>query len=342
MKLIGAVVASVVIAGSWVAAGGIATTARAAVCATPSISSIYPNWGGMYAVTETVTIRGCGFTGATAVNFHNGFPPPAPTVVDDSTITIAAPPHVYAPGDYREGLGAAEDVTVTTPAGDSPVTPADQFYWYWGGTPCATAGISGALPASPGGPIVLTGTTFACTNPMYRFWVAPPGGAWRIVQDYTAAMNMVGTFSWAPPAGARGTYRFEVDVRDASRSSVAYDRVANMSYTIGDCIAAGISTSPASPSNPGTAVTLSGSAVCPGTPAYRFWIRAPGGVWKIVQDYSSTSTYAWTAGAAFGTYALEVDVRNAGSTLAYAAVANASYRVGVPCTIPTLSVQPSP
>jgi cell wall-associated protease len=82
----------------------------------------------------------------------------------------------------------------------------------------------------------------------------------------------------------------------------------------------------ASPQPAGTTVTFTASAGCTGTPQYRFWVKAPGGAWTIAQDYGASSTFVWnTAGKPAGTYQLEVDVRNAGSTASYQAVANVSF-----------------
>ena len=62
-----------------------------------------------------MTITGTGFTGATAVDFGTT-PATNLTVVSDTSITADSP----------AGTGVV-DVTVTTPAGTSAVTPADQF-----------------------------------------------------------------------------------------------------------------------------------------------------------------------------------------------------------------------
>jgi hypothetical protein len=105
-----------------------------------------------------------------------------------------------------------------------------------------------------------------------------------------------------------------------------YETVANMTYLIDVCSGAKLTTSVASPQPHGVAVVLAGSATCQGTAQYRFWVRAPGGSWTIVQDYSSTSTFAWsTTGLPAGTFALEVDVRDQGSTATYETVANISF-----------------
>jgi hypothetical protein len=147
--------------------------------------------------------------------------------------------------------------------------------------------------------------------------VRPPGGSWSIARDYATAP----TYAW-PGGSAPGPYAFEVDVRPLGSSAV-YDAVFNITYSVVACSAATLTASPATPQASGTQVVLAGSATCLGTPEYRFWIRAPGGSWKIVQDFAPGATYTWvTTGLAPGAYALEVDVRNHGAVVTYETVAN--------------------
>ena len=182
-----------------------------------------------------------------------------------------------------------------------------------------TGSTSPASPAPINAKVTITASAAGCPNPRYRFWVSAPGAGWKIVQDYSAA----NTFLWTTTALA-GSYRLEVDARDASES-VPYDQVTNFNYAIDACSAAGLTANPVSPSNPGTSITLTGSATCTTATAYRFWVGQAGN-WKIVQDYGPTSTFSWnTTGYSAGTYGLEVDVRDQASTVAYDNVANVSY-----------------
>ena len=205
--------------------------------------------------------------------------------------------------------------------------------------PCSTP----ALNASPtgsaatGATATFTASTSGCPTPNYRFWVGQ-NGIWRILQDYSAAS----TFSWNTAGYAPGTYGVEVDVRDQS-TSVPYDRLANLTYTLNGCTAAHLATDKASPQVYGTTVLLTGSATCPGTADYRFWVGRSG-IWKIVQDYGPTSAFSWnTTGLSAGTYGLEVDVRDHGSTASYEAVANIYFNVVSPCSAAHLaSDKPSP
>jgi IPT/TIG domain-containing protein/cysteine-rich secretory family protein len=81
----------------------------------PVVGALQPSAGPASGST-TVNISGCGFTGATAVNF-GGAAAGHFSVVSDSLITATSPAH--APG--------AVDVTVTTPLGTSATGTQDQF-----------------------------------------------------------------------------------------------------------------------------------------------------------------------------------------------------------------------
>jgi hypothetical protein len=182
-----------------------------------------------------------------------------------------------------------------------------------------------AVPVSPQGTgtrVVFNASTGACSSPLYRFWIAPPGAGWKIVQDYGAANSYALTAT-----GAAGTYRAEVDVRDAT-STAPYDHVANSAYVLTACGGARLATSMPTPQPVGSIIVLNGSASCLAAPTYRFWVRPPGGAWVIARDYSTAATYSWnTTGLARGVYGLEVDARDQGSTAPYETVANLSFLV---------------
>ncbi|HEV8597214.1 MAG TPA: glycosyl hydrolase family 18 protein [Candidatus Dormibacteraeota bacterium] len=203
---------------------------------------------------------------------------------------------------------------------------------------CASTTIT-AAPASPqgtGAQVALTAATTRCTNPEYRFWVQAPGGTWKVVRDYSP----VNTYTWTG-TGLPGAYRFEADSR-SSNLTVTYDSVANLTYNLTACTTATLSADHTSPQRPGTTVGLAASAVCAGTPEYRFWLRSPGGAWTVVQEYGPAATYSWApaAGAKVGTYGLEVDVRNKGATSSYEAVANMMFALIPACATPSLTTTP--
>ena len=106
-----------------------------------------------------------------------------------------------------------------------------------------------------------------------------------MVQDYSAA----NTFLWTA-TGQAGDYRLEVDARDATEA-VPYDVVSNFNFALSPCTSAGLGANPTSPRSIGTIVMLTGTAVCPGTPSYRFW-TGQNGIWKVVQEYSAVNTFS--------------------------------------------------
>ncbi len=92
-----------------------------------------------------VTVFGTGFTGATSVNF--GTSQVAATVLNANAVTAVSPP----------GSGVV-DVTVTTPAGTSPPTPADQFTYPLAPTVTNISPNSG--PAAGGTLVTITGANY--------------------------------------------------------------------------------------------------------------------------------------------------------------------------------------
>ena len=126
------------------------------------------------------------------------------------------------------------------------------------------------------------------------------------------------------------------------------------SFTVGNftaCTSVSGSAAPASPSMPGTTVTLTGSASgCP-NPLYEFWTLAPGSsTWTLAKAYSSSATLAWnTTGLAIGTYRFSIWARDASSPGAIdttlgsfdAFVPGTAYTLGsTPCSSVTSSATP--
>ena len=329
-----AVVGAVVAASLLIRPVGV-NTINAAFCGyagygyglTPSVDGVSPSSGATTGGT-VVTLTGCGFTGATSVKFGSTA---ATTFVvnSDTKITATSPAHT----------AGTVDITVTTLTGTSPTQPSDQFIFVNPG-PCTAATISEAppSPSATGSTVVISGTASGCPTPQFRFWIQNPGDIWRIVQDYSSSSS----YTWkSPKTGMAGIYGLEVDVRDAS-SSASWDQHRNDTYTLNGCTAAGVTEAPPSPSSPGTAVTLHGTATCPGTPTFKFWMQPPGGSWQVLRDYAAGADYIWdTTGLAFGTYGLEVDVRDQGATDTYEAhTSGVTYKIGKTCTKPTLSAAP--
>ncbi|HEY3815345.1 MAG TPA: IPT/TIG domain-containing protein, partial [Caulobacteraceae bacterium] len=132
---------------TWIAAALLASLAAPSLAAAgvPVVTSVTPN-SGPNATDTTVTITGTGFTGATTVNFNlNGEFGRSATfqVLNDTTITATAP------GVFNN---ATADVQVTTAAGTSAVTAADQYSYV--ATPPMLTSISPAFGPGSGNNIV--------------------------------------------------------------------------------------------------------------------------------------------------------------------------------------------
>ena len=109
------------------------------------------------------------------------------------------------------------------------------------------------------------------------------------------------------------------------------------------CSGVNIAFAPASPSNVGTAITVTGAASGCANPVYEFWLRpASSSAWQLVQGYSTSATYRWnSAGAPSGTVYFGVWARSAGSTAPADATGSAAYNVVTPCTSVSLGFTPS-
>jgi hypothetical protein len=179
---------------------------------------------------------------------------------------------------------------------------------------------SPASPQAPGVQVTLSASASGCPNPLYQFWVQPPGGTWTILKAYSSAS----TATWNTSGQSGGTYTFDVWAKQ-SGSSASYEAHLSPTPTYilqtgAPCTGVALTFNPPTPSTAGATIQLNAVASgCP-SPQYQFWIQAPGGQWTVVQAYSSSSTFAWnTAGLPPGTYLFDVWVRQAGSSASWEA-----------------------
>lgn len=193
-----------------------------------------------------------------------------------------------------------------------------------------------ASPQPTGTQVVLSGSATCDGTPQYRFMAQKPGGTWSVARDFASSPST----TWVSGAPA-GTYKLEVDAKSAgtATSSMGY---ATSAFTLEACSKVTLATSLSTPQVPGPTVTVTGSATCPGTAQFRFWIARPDGSVGVVQDYGPINTYGWnTAGLGLGQYGLRVDARNVGATPEYEAVAMDWFTLSDPaCTTPTVNVDP--
>ncbi len=112
---------------------------------------------------------------------------------------------------------------------------------------------------------------------------------------------------------------------------------------VSGCSSVTLGAAPPSSAPTGSTVTLTANATGPNcvTPQYRFWTRPAAGSWTMVQDYSSSNTYNWTATTVAGSYYLGVHARTSGSSAPYESFAAVSYTLNsTACTSVTASAAP--
>jgi hypothetical protein len=99
------------------------------------------------------------------------------------------------------------------------------------GPPCSsvTESASPASPAAPGTSVTLSAVAAGCPNPTYEFWIQPPGGAWQIVQAYSAASS----YTWNTSGLGPGTYLLDVWVRNSGSGASKEANISpNPSYRL--------------------------------------------------------------------------------------------------------------
>lgn len=165
-----------------------------------------------------------------------------------------------------------------------------------------------ATPTTVGTAVPLTATVTGGGTVLYWFRLNN-GKVWSTLQAYSTSK----TFTWTPTAP--GTYLVQVMVKEAA-SAKTYDAVSSLTYYVKPTVTAlSLNTTPASPSQVGTPVTLSAQAT--GGIDLRYWFRykaSTATTWTTLQAYSPTATCTWTPTVA-GNYSLQVLVQEVGSAL---------------------------
>jgi hypothetical protein len=207
---------------------------------------------------------------------------------------------------------------------------------------CTSAGlVFTPLGTAPiGATVTVTGSATCGSAGEYEFLMQPPGGSWTTVQAYGPST----TYAWNTTGLAVGAYEFEVRARSQG-STATYESYIDASYPIYDataCTANGtLKVSPPGPFTPqGTTVTATATAATCPAPEYEFWVQVPGATMlQLGQAYSPSNTFAWnTTGLPNGNYAIQVWMRNQGSTAQSQAIVNHTYQLGVPCSAITMSL----
>jgi hypothetical protein len=206
----------------------IATFATASAASPPSVDGISPTSGSTSGGT-VITITGHGFAGATSVAFGAGSA--VPDVINDQTLTVVAPAH-------DAGL---VHLRVTTPAGTSASTPADNFTYLEGPTVTGITPLSG--PTSGGTEITIAGAGFTgATNVAFGAKSAVPD----VVNDSLIRVTS--------PSHAAGVVHLRVSGPSGTSPATAAD---NFLYQ-DPPVVTGISPTSGSTAG-GTVITISGS-----------------------------------------------------------------------------------
>jgi hypothetical protein len=274
----------------------------------PTVTGIAPTSGSTLG-GNSVVITGCGFTGATAVHFGANAAG-GMTINSDSQITATSP----------AGSAGTVHVDVTTPAGTSAHTTADQFTY--GVQPCTgvTATVSDSGPVTTdfaGSTPTIQAVATGCTHPLFAFFILNPGGSWIMAQPYSARSTM--NWDTGGPE-APGTYYYSVWVRDTTSSGTscnslgcndAYKPGTAFPLTTHPCTGVTAVTDSASPQNQGTTVTITATGVGCISGKFEFWLLAPGSTtWQIVQSYSFNNSFQWFTGGNNGLYYYSVWVQD--------------------------------
>ncbi len=206
---------------------------------------------------------------------------------------------------------------------------------------------SPAPPQATGTMITWTATTTGGIAPLqYQYWLySGATGTWTMVRDY----GISASWTWTPTQAAQ--YAVQVRVRNAG-STTTYDALKNsptFSITVPSTlpIVTSLTPSPTVPRPAGTTITWTAAATGGTAPLqYQYWLYSSvTASWTMGRDYSTSPSWAWTSAQA-GQYAVQVWVRNAGSTTKYDAWLGSGYfnitAASGPPTVTSLKATPAP
>ncbi len=233
----------------------------------PAVTGLDPT-SGPVAGGNTVTITGTNLTGVTGVSF-GATPATGFTFVSDTTVTATAPP----------GAVGTVGVSVTTPDGTSPDTPADDYtYTEASAAPTITSPDSATFTAGVGGTFGVT--TTGTPIPVITTSALPTG------VTFVDNANRTGTLTVSASA-AVGVYPITI----TASNGVEFDATQTFTLTVtepgtGPTITGLVPST--GPTTGGTVVTITGTNLT-GVTAVNFGIT-PATAFAFVSDTTVTAT----------------------------------------------------
>jgi phosphatidylserine/phosphatidylglycerophosphate/cardiolipin synthase-like enzyme len=206
-----------------------------------------------------------------------------------------------------------------------------------GGTTGGRVTSVAATRSSATGAFTFTANVTGGTALQYKWWLFD-GRTWSILRDWGSS----GTASWTPARA--GTYRVGVWVRNAGTTVDAPQSNAGVNVTVGAAATAAlqmrsVTASGTSPHLAGTPITFTANATGGTAPRQFKWWLFDGTAWRILRNWSSSGSLAWTPPRA-GAYRVGAWVRSAGVT-ADAPQANAGINVTAITPFRMLGVTPT-
>ena len=160
----------------------------------------------------------------------------------------------------------------------------------------------------------ITFTARATANTQYKFLIYTGTAGWKVGQDYSA--NNV--FTWFPPMGQNAV---QVWARTPGAPTDFQDWMSSGLFAVArrPRRLVSFSSNAAFPAAPTTTITWTAFATGGAGSNTSSGATTQGGAgWMVLRDWSSSNQVSWTPGAAnSGWQAVQVWVRNAGSSLAY-------------------------
>ncbi len=225
----------------------------------PTITGLNPTTGSEAGGTS-VAITGTGFIGATVVDFGNTAATDL-VVVHDTLLMVDSP----------AGTGTV-DVTVTTPAGTSATSPADDFTYEANQVPAITSAASTAFAIGTLGTFTVTTTGFP-TSALSETGALPLG------VTFVDNFNGTATLAGIPAVGTDGTYPLTI----TAANGVLPDATQSFTLTVGAAEAPVITSADSTTFTTGTAGTFTVTTTGTPTPALSETGALPSGVTFVRQ-----------------------------------------------------------